>query len=58
MFIEITIETTKNVRLSWVGHKIRNKNSLLRMVLEQNPVGKKPLKRLKLRWENIVKRDV
>jgi len=28
------------------------------MVLEQNPVGKTALGRPKLRWENIVKRDI
>jgi len=27
------------------------------MVLEQNPVGKRPLGRPKLRWEDLVKRD-
>jgi len=28
------------------------------MVLEQNPVGKRPLGRPKLRWEDLVKRDI
>jgi hypothetical protein len=28
------------------------------MVLEQNPVGKRPLGRPKLRWEDLVKRNV
>ncbi|KAE9539532.1 hypothetical protein AGLY_004784 [Aphis glycines] len=51
-------ETIKKKRLQWAGHAIRSQNSLLRMVLEQNPVGKRPLGRPKLRWEDLVKRDI
>jgi hypothetical protein len=51
-------ETIKKKRLRWAGHAIRSQNSLLRMVLEQNPVGKRPLGRPKLRWEDLVKRDI
>lgn len=52
-------ETIKKRRLRWAGHVMRSQNSLLRMVLEQNPVGKRPLRRPKLRWEdNKVKKHV
>lgn len=37
---------------------MRSQNSLLRMVLEQNSVGKRPLGRPKLRWEDLIKRDI
>lgn len=37
---------------------MRSQNSLLRAVLEHNPVGKRTLERSKLRWEDIVNRDV
>lgn len=33
-----------------------SQDSLLRKVLEQNPIRKRPLERLKLRWEDIVER--
>jgi len=35
-----------------------SQKSLLRTVLEQNPEGKRPLGRPKLRWKDIVKGDV
>jgi len=31
---------------------------LIRAVLEQNPRGKRPLKRPKTKWEDLVKKDV
>lgn len=37
---------------------MKNQNSLLRTVLEENPVRKKPLGRPKLKWEDRVKKDV
>jgi len=45
------VETIKKRKLRWVGHAMQSKNSLLRM-LEQNPVGKRPLGRPRLRWED------
>lgn len=45
--IQLRLETIKKGRLRWAGHA--SQNSLLRMVLEQNPVGKRPLGRPKLR---------
>ncbi|XP_016662475.1 uncharacterized protein LOC107884580 [Acyrthosiphon pisum] len=59
MFNENNIaDTIKKRRLRWAGHAMRSRNSLLKMVLEQNPVGKRPLGRPKLRWEDVVKKDV
>jgi len=52
------VETIKKKRLRRAGYAIRSQNSLPRMVLKQNPVRKKPLRRPKLRWEDIVKKDV
>jgi len=52
------VETIKKRRLPWAGHAMRSQNSLLRMVLEPNPLVKRPLGRPTLRWEDIVKRDV
>jgi hypothetical protein len=37
---------------------MRSQDSLLKIVLEQNPVRKWPLRRPKLRWEDIVKKDI
>ncbi|VVC32745.1 Hypothetical protein CINCED_3A013132 [Cinara cedri] len=51
-------ETIKKKRLRLAGHAMRSQNSLLRMVLEQNPVGKRPLERPKFRWEDLVTRDI
>jgi len=44
--------------LHWAGYAMRSQNSLLRAVLEQNPVEKRPLGRPKLMWEDTAKRDV
>lgn len=52
------VETIKKKRLRWVGYAIWSQNSLLRMVLKQNPVRKRLLRRPKLRWEDIVEKDV
>jgi hypothetical protein len=51
-------KTIKKIRLRWAGHAMRSQNSLLRIVLEQNQVGKRSLGRPKLRWEDLVKRSV
>lgn len=40
------------------GHAWINLNPLLRTVFEKNPTGKRPLKRLCLKWDNLVRRDV
>lgn len=38
----------KKGTLRWAGHAIRRQNSLLRTVLEKNPVGKRPLGRFEM----------
>lgn len=45
------LETLKNKRLQWVGHVRRNTNLLISIVLEDNPTGKRPLGRPRLRWD-------
>lgn len=52
------VDTIKTGRLRWTGHAMRSQNSLVRAVLDQNPIGKRPLGRPKMRWEDIVKMDV
>ncbi|KAF0713618.1 Uncharacterized protein FWK35_00031676, partial [Aphis craccivora] len=52
------VETIKKGKLRWVRHAMKSQNSLLRTMLEQSAIGKRPLGRPKLRWKHIVKRDV
>ncbi|VVC38393.1 Endonuclease/exonuclease/phosphatase,Reverse transcriptase domain, partial [Cinara cedri] len=47
----------KKRRLTWAGHAWRRVGSIVRTTIEENPVGKKPHGRLRLRWEDCVKRD-
>ncbi|VVC42394.1 Hypothetical protein CINCED_3A013326 [Cinara cedri] len=55
----IITEVIKKRRLQWAGHAWRSQNELIRAVLEQKPRGKRPLGRLKTRWEDVVvKKDV
>jgi len=42
------LKVIRRGRLQWAGHAWRNQNPLLRAVIEQNPVGKRPLGRPKL----------
>lgn len=51
------VEAIEKMRMRRAGRAIKSQN-LYRTVLEWNPVGKRLLGRPKLRWENIVKRDV
>lgn len=44
--------------LIWAGHDWRKEGSLLRTVLENAPLGKRPLGRPRLRWEDRVKEVV
>jgi hypothetical protein len=53
-----TLEVTRNRRLRWAGHARRSQNQLLHVVIEQNPVGKRLLGRQRMRWEDIIKKDV
>jgi hypothetical protein len=52
------LETIKNKRLAWAGHVWRSQNPLIRIVLEENPTGKRPLGRPRLRWEDVVRNNV
>ncbi|KAL4099054.1 hypothetical protein QTP88_023549 [Uroleucon formosanum] len=52
------LETIKNKRLLWAGHAWRSQNPLIRMVLDENPNGKRPLGRPRQRWEDGVRDDV
>jgi len=40
------------------GHAWRKQGSMIRTVIENNPAGKRPLGRPRLRWENCVIKDV
>jgi len=52
------VEDITKRRLIWAGHAWRKEGSLLRIVLENAPLGKRPLGRPRLRWEDRVKEDV
>lgn len=52
------VEAIRNKKLQWTGHAWKNQNSLLRIVLEKNPTGKIPIGRPKMRWEDVVKKNV
>ncbi|VVC32210.1 Hypothetical protein CINCED_3A014313 [Cinara cedri] len=47
----------KKRRLTWAAHAWRRVGSIVRTTIEENPVGKRPLGRPRLRWEDCVKRD-
>lgn len=48
----------RSMRLQWAGHARRNQNPLLRTVLEKTPTGKRPIRRPRMRWKDVVKNDV
>ncbi|KAL4123306.1 hypothetical protein QTP88_015504 [Uroleucon formosanum] len=52
------VEVIRSRRLRWAGHAWRSQNPLLHAVMEQNPIGKRPLGRPRMRWEDVVKKDV
>ncbi|VVC30294.1 eIF3G, RNA recognition motif,RNA recognition motif domain,Eukaryotic translation initiation factor 3 [Cinara cedri] len=51
------LKEIKKRRLVWAGHAWRKHDSLIRRVIEKNPVGRRPLGRPRLRWEDCVRRD-
>jgi len=53
-----TLNIMQSRRLQWAGHAWRSQNPLLHVVLTENPKGKRPLGLPRLRWEDLVKRDV
>lgn len=52
------IEGITKSRLMWASHAWRKEGLLLRMVLENAPLGKRPLGGSRLRWEDGVKKGV
>lgn len=40
------------------GHAWRKQGSPVRQVIEEEPIGKKPLRSPGLRWKDCVKRDI
>lgn len=45
-------------RLNWVGHSWRKTGSLIKIVQENAPQGKRPLGKPRLRWEDRIKEDI
>jgi hypothetical protein len=45
-------------RLNWVGYSWRKTGSLIKLVQENVPQGKRPLGRPRLRWEDGIKEDI
>lgn len=52
------VEAIRNKKLKWAGHSWRNRNPLLRTVLEKDPADKRPVGRPRMRWEDVVKNYV
>lgn len=44
--------------MKWAGCEWRKRESIIRTVIENNPIGKRPLGKPRLRWEDCVMRDV
>jgi len=44
--------------LQWAGYTCLNQNKLIKVMIEQNSSGKRPLERFKTRWEGIIKKDM
>jgi len=40
------------------GHAVQSQNSIERMIIDENPVGKRPLGRPRLRWEDMIRKNV
>lgn len=45
----------RSQRLQWAGHVCRSQNQLIHIVMDENPVGKRPLGRPCLRWVDLIK---
>lgn len=45
-------------RLNWAGHVWHKHGTLVKRAIKENPMGKRPLGRPKLRWEDGLKGDV
>ncbi|KAF0753777.1 ribosome biogenesis protein TSR3 isoform X1 [Aphis craccivora] len=52
------LKKIEETRIKWAGHACWRVESIVRTTIKENPVGKRPLGRPRLRWEDCVKRDV
>lgn len=55
MIINI-VGTVRNKRLQWTGHACRSQNPLLRTAMKNNPTEKRPLRKSRMRWQEIFPR--
>jgi len=55
---ENILSTIRSRRLPWAGHAVRSQNSIIRMIMDENQVSKKPLERPRLRWEDVIRNKV
>lgn len=44
------------VKRRWVGHAWHKQGALVKRVIEEDPIGKIPLGKSKLRWEDCVEK--
>jgi len=51
-------KTITKRRLKWAGHSWSKTGSLMKIVQENAPKGKRPLGRPRLRWEDRIKEDI
>lgn len=42
----------------WTGHTWRKQGSLIKRLIEEDPIGKRPRERSKLRWEYCAKKEI
>ena len=53
------VRTVKSRRMRWAGHVARmGENRVVHMVLVEKSEGKRPLRRLRRRWEDNIKMDL
>ncbi|VVC35167.1 Hypothetical protein CINCED_3A018104 [Cinara cedri] len=48
------VKEIKRKRLEWAGHVWRKHDAMTKTVLQENPRGKRPLGRPRMRWEDCV----
>ncbi|KAJ4434934.1 hypothetical protein ANN_23506 [Periplaneta americana] len=54
----VTVALVKSRRLGWLGHIIREEQSLKKVIWEQLPDGRRCLGRSRFRWNDQVQRDL
>jgi hypothetical protein len=47
---ENILSVIRSRRLQWAGHAMRSQNHLIRMIMDENPVSRRPLERPRLWW--------